>query len=75
MIKKGESEMIDKFIRGHVKAFTNAIDLEEFTRKPDDPNYVGIYMYMFSDSESDWFKNNHSQKYTQIPYRAVDPII
>ncbi len=61
--------MIDKFIRGHVKAFTNAIDLGEFTKQPDDRDYVGIYMYMFSDSKSDWFKDKYSQKYTQIAYR------
>ena len=69
MIKKGEREMVDKFIRGHVKAFTNAIDLGAFTKEPEDRNYVGTYTYMFSDSEWDWFKDRYSQRYTQIAYR------
>ena len=69
MTKQGESKMIDKFIRGHVKAFTNAIDLEAFTKQPEDRHYVGTYRYMFSDNKSDWFKNRYSLEYTQIAYR------
>jgi len=61
--------MTDKFIRGHVKAFTNAIDLGAFTKKPEDRDYVGTYMYMFSDSKWDWFKNTYSKKFTRIAYR------
>ena len=69
VIARGERAMIDKFIRGHVKAFTNAVDLGEFTKKPEDLHYAGIYRYMFSGSKSDWFKNKYSQEYSQIPYR------
>ena len=61
--------MIDKFIRGHVKAFTNAVELGEFTKKPEDRCYVGTYTYMFSDSKSDWFKDQYSREYTQIAYQ------
>ena len=61
--------MIDKFFRGHVKAFTNAIDLGEFTKQPEDRHYVGTYTYMFSDSKWDWFKNKYSRKYTPVAYR------
>jgi len=61
--------MIDKFIRGHVRAFTNAIDSGAFTKKPEDRCYVGSYTYMFSDSKSDWFKNQYSREYTQIAYQ------
>ena len=61
--------MIDKFIRGHFKAFANAVDLGAFTKKPEDRLYVGAITYMFSDSNWDWFKNNNNLEYTQIPYR------
>ena len=69
VIGKGERTMVDKFIRGHVKAFTNAIDLGEFTKQPEDRYYAGTYMYMFSASKSDWFKNKHNREYTQVAYR------
>ena len=61
--------MIDKFIRGHVKAFTNAVELGEFTKKPEDRYYVGTYTYMFSDARCDWFKDRYSREYTQIAYQ------
>ena len=69
MIKEGEREMLDKLIRGHVKAFTNAIDLGAFTKKPEDRDYVGPYTYMFSDGRYDWFKDRYSREYTPIAYQ------
>jgi hypothetical protein len=69
VIGRGERAMIDKFIRGHVKAFTNATDLGAFTKTPEDRRYVGAFTYMFSDSKWDWFKDKDSREYTQIPYR------
>ena len=61
--------MIDKFIRGRFKAFTNAVDSGAFTKKPEDRFYVGTFTYLFSDGKRDWFKDNNNLEYTQIPYR------
>lgn len=59
-----------KFREALLDAFPNALEKEIFSYENEkDSNYVGHFMYMYSDDTHDFFKNINSRKYVKVSYK------
>jgi hypothetical protein len=61
--------MATSFIRGHMRAFNNAISMGIFDTNPNSRRYVAPYMYMYSDDNYDYFKHMDTREYKKVYWR------
>ena len=55
-------------LRDANNAFDHAVDKQTLSDNPQDFNYAGDYMYMYSEGNKDYFKHIITRRYVQSAY-------
>lgn len=57
-------------MRDSQEAFEHALKKELLSNDKESPNFVGLYMYMYSDEEYDYFKHIDTREYIKVKNNA-----
>lgn len=60
------SEFDKMKIRDSQEAFNNALNNEKLVHNENESNFVGLYMYMYSDDKYDYFKHIETREYIKV---------